>query len=195
MDPDARPAFTPIPLSGGDGPASFATSSTDPHGDSARLGDASDPPQSGPEAGAPASRQPTAADIRLLRRLLLGRDGDDALDRVSRGDLPRAPAARLDARSVSDVLPDAVRLREAEDHDLGEALAGPVERGLKASVEKNPQPVVDDIFQVIGPAIRRALRHAMAPSLQSVNQSVNYGLSWRGMKWRVEAWRSGVSFG
>ncbi|HIG75926.1 MAG TPA: hypothetical protein EYQ24_15490 [Bacteroidetes bacterium] len=187
MASDDRPVFTEVPLSSGDGAA------PDPPAPLAeRPGEAS---REAPDAAsANRDRQPTAADLRLLRRLLLGRDRDDALDRVSRGDLPAAPA-RLDARSVGRVLPDAVRFRESEDEDLGEALAGPVERGLKASVERNPQPVVDAIFPVIGPAIRRAIRHAMAQSLESVNQSVNYGLSWRGLKWRAEAWRSGLSFG
>ena len=136
-------------------------------------------------------RQPAPEDLHHLRRLLLGDDRDDALDRVSRGDLD----VKLDARSLSHVLPDAILLREAEDHDLGTALAGPVERGLKRSVERNPQPIVDAIFPVIGPAIRRAIRHAMAQSMESINQSVNYGLSWKGIKWRLEARRSGLSFG
>ncbi len=128
----------------------------------------------------------------LLRRLLLGNDRDDALDRVVRNDLPPPP---VDSRDVARVLPEAVLRREAQDHDLGDALAGPIERGLKASVERNPQPIVDAIFPVIGPAIRRSIRHAMAQSLESVNQSVNYGLSWQGLRWRMEARRSGLSFG
>ena len=151
-----------------------------------------DPPPSAGGDGAAAGddRQPTEEDVRLLRRLLLGDDRDDALDRVSRGDVD----VRLDAKSLSRVLPDAIALREAEDHELGAALAGPVERGLKESVERNPQPVVDAIFPVIGPAIRRAIRHAMSESLQAVNQTVNYGLSWKGLRWRLEARRKGVSF-
>ncbi|MEM6327050.1 MAG: hypothetical protein AAF791_08030, partial [Bacteroidota bacterium] len=179
MPADDRPVFSSLAPTGGDG----APDETSP-----RRGTEADPLGD-------AMRDPSAVALRLLRRLLLGRQRDDALDRVTRGDVPQVPSADLDAASVSAVLPEAVRLREAQDRDLGDALAGPVERGLKASVEKNPQPVVDAIFPVIGPAIRRAIRHALDQSMQSVNQSVNVGLSAKGLKWRWEAWRSGVSFG
>ncbi|OZC03862.1 OmpA family protein [Rubricoccus marinus] len=135
---------------------------------------------------------PEASAEETLRRLLLGDDHDAALDRVVRNELP---PPEMDPRAVARVLPEAVLWRETEDHALGDALAGPIERGLKASVERNPQPVVDAIFPIIGPAIRRSIQHAMAQSLESVNQSVNYGLSWRGLKWRMEARRSGLSFG
>ena len=146
-----------------------------------------------PGAAPPGAAPPGAAtEADELRRLLLGDTRDDALDRVARNALPPPP---VDAGQLARALPAAIRVREAQDHDLGDALAGPIERGLKASVERNPQPVVDAIFPVIGPAIRRAIRHAMAQSLEAVNQSVNYGLSWRGLRWRLEARRSGVSFG
>lgn len=200
----ALPAFRPLGALTPDGlPASDAPAASGDPGaprDAEFSGDGAAPEAppisaSGQSARPRASGEPpTSAEIRLLRRLLLGRDGDDALDRVARGDLPAAPST-LDARSVGRVLPEAVLWRESEDEDLGDALAAPVERGLKASVERNPQPVVDAIFPVIGPAIRRAIRHAMSQSLESVNQSVNYGLSWRGLKWRMEARRSGLSFG
>ena len=172
------PAFAPLAPESGTGP---------PEGDGA-------PPRPPADARPPAAPEASgeADEAELLRRLLLGDTHDDALDRVVRNDLPPPP---LDARPLGRVLPEAVLWRESENHDLGDALAGPIERGLKASVERNPQPVVDAIFPVIGPAIRRAIRHAMAQSLESVNQSVNYGLSWRGLKWRLEARRSGLSFG
>ncbi|MEL6614671.1 MAG: OmpA family protein [Bacteroidota bacterium] len=193
--PGALPAFRPLgDLAAPEASAPPSTPDAPPPPEAS--GDGAAPTPSAPASGgSPRPRRaPTSDETRLLRRLLLGRDGDDALDRVARGDLPAAPA-RLDARSVGRVLPEAVLWRESEDEDLGDALAAPVERGLKASVERNPQPVVDAIFPVIGPAIRRAIRHAMSQSLESVNQSVNYGLSWRGLKWRVEARRSGLSFG
>jgi len=125
-----------------------------------------------------------------LRRLVLGEDRADLLDRWA-----QAGPEHLDAAALSDLLPDAIRLRERRDDELGHALEPSVEAGLRASVERDPQPIADILFPVMGPAIRRAVRQAVASSMDNLNRSVNYGLSWQGLKWRTEAWRSGVSFG
>ena len=125
-----------------------------------------------------------------LRRLVLGEDRADLLDRWA-----EAGPEHLDAAALSDMLPDAVRLRERRDDELGRALEPSIESGLRVSVERDPQPIADILFPVMGPAIRRAVRQAVASSMDNLNRSVNYGLSWKGLKWRVEAWRSGVSFG
>ena len=125
-----------------------------------------------------------------LRRLVLGGDRAEILDRWA-----EAGPDHLDASALSDMLPDAVRLREQRDDELGRALEPSIESGLRVSVERDPQPIADILFPVMGPAIRRAVRQAVASSMDNLNRSVNYGLSWRGVKWRMEAWRSGVSFG
>ena len=156
------------------------------------------PPASGDGApvAPPAAPPPPAyadglpPDLAELRELLLGPQQATVLDRLA-----AAGPEHLSAAELSDLLPSAVRLRAGRDDALGTALAPTIETGLKASVERNPQPVVDAIFPVIGPAIRRAVRHAVAGSVQSVNQALNYGLSWRGLRWRAEAWRTGSSFG
>lgn len=127
--------------------------------------------------------------------MLLGEDQAAFLDRWR-----EIAEEKVDAGLLSDVLPDAVRLRsrldaERGDSALGDALAPAIEEGIQASVARNPQPLVDAIFPIIGPAIRRAIQQALASSLQSVNQAVEYGLTWRGLRWRIEAWRSGLSIG
>jgi OOP family OmpA-OmpF porin len=147
------------------------------------------PPPS-PDTPGETPATPDLRDYETLRRLVLGPDQAETLDRIT-----AAGPDGLDAAGVADLLPDAVRLREGRDDALGVALSGTIEHGLKTSVERNPQPVIDAIFPVIGPAIRRAIQVALASSMQSINQSVNYGLSWRGLLWRIEARRQGLSFG
>ncbi|MEL6769904.1 MAG: OmpA family protein [Bacteroidota bacterium] len=151
-----------------------------------------------PAGASPPARAPLPADrarLRELRQLLLGEGQAAFLDRWR-----QFAEEKVDADLLSDVLPDAVRLRsrldaERGDSALGDALAPAIEEGIQASVARNPQPLVDAIFPIIGPAIRRAIQQALASSLQSVNQAVEYGLTWRGLRWRVEAWRSGLSIG
>ncbi len=97
-------------------------------------------------------------------------------------------------KEVSSVLPAAISVRTRQDNELSEALAPTVTNAIERSVRRNPQPLVDAIFPVIGPAIRRAIAAALSGMTQSLNQSMSYSLSLKGLKWRLEAWRTGKSF-
>lgn len=92
------------------------------------------------------------------------------------------------------VLPAAISVRTRQDNELTEALAPTVTNAIERSVRRNPQPLVDAIFPVIGPAIRRAIAVALSGMTQSLNQSMAYSLSVQGLKWRIEAWRTGKPF-
>ncbi|MCI0606311.1 OmpA family protein [bacterium] len=98
------------------------------------------------------------------------------------------------ADSVSKILPQAVRMRAGRDEDLTQAISGTVEKALRASVRKNPRPLADAIFPIIGPAIRKAISSAIAGLIQSFNQTLEHSLSVRGLQWRWEAIRTGKPF-
>ncbi len=97
-------------------------------------------------------------------------------------------------KEVSQVLPAAIAVRSRQDNELSEALAPTLTSVIERSVRKNPQPLVDAIFPVMGPAIRKAIATALNGMVQSLNQSLTHSLSVQGLKWRLEAWRTGKSF-
>lgn len=106
---------------------------------------------------------------------------------------------RLDHRvvqsgDVSQVLPEAFALRGDNDQQLSTVLAPYVENGFVASVRKSPRTIVDAIAPIIGPAIRQAIARALQSMTQSFNHSLDESLSVRGLRWRVEAWRTGKPF-
>ncbi|HEX2443420.1 MAG TPA: OmpA family protein [Vicinamibacterales bacterium] len=110
----------------------------------------------------------------------------------------RTLQARLDdpltqAREVSQVLPEAVLLR-TRDPQLTRALAPTIEEAITASVRKNPQPLADAMFPVIGPAIRKAIAASLSGMLESLNRTLEHSLSWRAVQWRITALRTGKSF-
>ncbi|MBK7349140.1 MAG: hypothetical protein IPI92_04665 [Gemmatimonadetes bacterium] len=74
------------------------------------------------------------------------------------------------------------------------ALAPVVERALTSSVKRDPRPLADALFPVMGPAIRRAISQALAGLLQSVNHALEQSFSLQGLAWRWEAMRTGASF-
>ena len=97
-------------------------------------------------------------------------------------------------KEISSVLPDAIAVRSREDDELTTALSPTVSAALERSVRKNPQPLVDAIFPIMGPAIRKAIATALSGMVQSFNQTLNYSMSARGLRWRWEAFKTGRSF-
>lgn len=101
------------------------------------------------------------------------------------------PSLRL--RDVSLVLPDAIAER-AGDPKLARALAPPIEEAITASVRRDPRPLADALFPAIGPAIRKAIAHTLASMMESLNRTVEQSVSWRAVRWRWTALRTGKPF-
>ena len=96
---------------------------------------------------------------------------------------------------VSRVLPAAISVGAARDDRLRNSLAPLVENAIHSSVRQNPQPLADAIFPIIGPAIRKAISAAISGLVQNMNQALEHTFSLRGLRWRMESFRTGVSFG
>lgn len=129
-----------------------------------------------------------AAEFAELRSLIIGPEQREI----------RTLQARLDdpgthAREVSQVLPEAVLLR-THDPQLTRALAPSVEEAITASVRRNPRPLADALFPIIGPAIRKAIAASLSSMLESLNRTLEHSLSWRAIQWRITALRTGKSF-
>lgn len=130
------------------------------------------------------------ADPRLdaMRDVLIDRERA-ALERLQR----KFDDPKEFADAVSAVLPAAFSLA-SQDERLGQAVAPTVERATQASIRRNPRTMVDILYPVMGPAIRKAIAETLDATLQSLNQAIKHSLSWRGLKWRIEAWRTGSTF-
>ncbi len=147
----------------------------------------SDPQISLDEAASPVdSDEGTMAE---LRSLLLG-PAEAQLAEVHE----RLLNPQRQVEEVSRVLPDAIAVRSRQDDDLTTALAPTVSAALEYSVRKNPQPLADAIFPIIGPAIRKAIAAALSGMAQSFDQTLTHSMSAQGLAWRWEAFRTGRSF-
>lgn len=137
-----------------------------------------------------SGRSPTKDELDELRHLLLAPEQTQIVKLRERLDNPR-----FDADGVSQVLPDAISLRSSKDAQLSNALMPTVEEALTVSVKRNPQKLVDIIFPVLGPAIRKAISSALGEMVQSINQTLEHSVSFESLKWRLEAYRTGKPFG
>ena len=99
----------------------------------------------------------------------------------------------VQVRDVSRVLPDAIALR-SNDEQLTRVLAPTIEEALTASVRRDPRPLADALFPVMGPAIRKAITHTLAAMMDSLNRTVEQSVSLRALRWRWTAFRTGKPF-
>ena len=106
----------------------------------------------------------------------------------------RMDTAELQADEVSKILPEAVSIGSSRDKKLSLALEPITTEAIKSSIRKNRQVLVDAIFPLMGPAIRKAISTALQTMLQSFNQILENSMSLRGLKWRLEALRTQKSF-
>src|SRR6202162_795005 len=99
-------------------------------------------------------------------------------------------------RDVSSVVAEAISMRRDQQggRALAQALAPTVQETLRESVRRDPHPLADALFPVMGPAIRKSISEALRGMLESFNEALEHSLSARGIKWRIEALRTGKPF-
>lgn len=148
-----------------------------------------DPHRSHRDSLSSEGRTSVDEDWTQLRTLLLSPEQtqlDEIRERLdNRGILPH---------EVSRVLPEAFAMRGETDQHLSNVLTPYVENGFVATIRKSPRTIVDAIAPILGPAIRQAIARALQSMTQSFNHSLDESLSTRGLRWRLEAWRTGRPF-
>jgi outer membrane protein OmpA-like peptidoglycan-associated protein len=148
-----------------------------------------DSPANGTSTEAPCPALAAGEALNELRDLIVGPEQHQLRLLQTRLD-----NLRLRPEDVSAVLPEAIHLRSQQDTLLTSAIRGTVEEAMQASVRANPRILLDVLFPLIGPAIRKALASALRGMIESLNYSLDVSISLRGVKWRLEALRSGKPF-
>ena len=142
-----------------------------------------------PESSGEKQKAQREKELSELRELLLKPEQMQLEQLQERLDDPRQHA-----KEVGRVLPEAILLRSKQDQQITKTLTPILEEAVKASVRKNPRILVNTIFPVIGPAIRKAIATTLRGMVQSFSQMLEQTLSVKGLKWRFEAFRTGKSF-
>ena len=127
--------------------------------------------------------------LEALRSLILEEDRAAIAKLQQKFDDPRQLA-----EAISSVLADAFTLAGSRDEQLAKALAPILEMATQASISKNPGTMVGILYPLMGSAIRKSIAESLDGTLERLNQAFKHSFSWRGLKWRLEALRSGSSF-
>lgn len=127
--------------------------------------------------------------LSLLRELIVGPEAVkiDTLEK-------RLDDPELHASDIARILPEAIEVRTEQDNKLEHALLPVVETAIKTSISRDPRPLSDALFPVMGPAIRKAIASTLSHMVQSLNQTLEYAFSVQGLKWRMESLRTGRPF-
>ena len=134
--------------------------------------------------------QPGAAtEFATLRELLVGPERQQ-LDELA----GRVEEVAITPQVLAEQLPEAIALRASRDGQIARVLAPTIETALRESIRRNPREVATAIFPVLGPAIRKAIAETMAGLVRSINSAVEHSFSVQGIKWRIEAWRTGERY-
>ena len=154
-----------------------------PHGNGGRRGGGAR------SAEGDGPREGEATDFAALRRLLVGPE-QNRLEELATELRDR----HISAADLAEHLPEAIVLRGKRDRQIGRALGPTVEMALRESIRRNPREIATAIFPILGPAIRKSIAETMSALVRSINSAVEHSLSPRGIKWRIESWRTGVPY-
>lgn len=129
-------------------------------------------------------------DFFELRELIIG-DQIQKIEELRK----RLDDPSLRSQEVSRILAQALSLAIQRDSRVPVALQPIIEDSLRTSVERDPGLLATALFPIVGQAVRKAVAHAMQQLLDSLNAIFADGLSFKRWRWRLEAIRSGKSFG
>ena len=128
-------------------------------------------------------------ELNSLRTLIL------APEQLEIGELKeRLDDPEIRAEELSRIIAEAIVIRASKDRKLATALLPTIEEIIRDSVKRDPKFLADSIFPIIGPAIRRSIAESLRAMLESMSSTLEHTFSWRGIKWRIESFRTGKPF-
>ncbi|MCC8190269.1 MAG: OmpA family protein [Planctomycetes bacterium] len=132
---------------------------------------------------------PEDEDIIRLRQLLFSREMAQ-LDRLA----ALLDDPRVTTRMVSEVLAEAIHLRTGQDPRLSMALEPVVDTIVKSSLHSRRNDFVNALYPLMGPTIRKSIAESFRSMMENFSKSVEMAFSWKGLRWRLQALRSGKPF-
>lgn len=127
-------------------------------------------------------------DMQRLRDIVLGEEKQRLHDLERR-------VADFESRTddVAEVLPTAM------DHLIDDPtnrpdFERPIVNTIRSAINRDTESFAEVLFPVIGPAIRRAVADALKGLVQRINVALENSFTIKGLKWRLEAAKSGVPF-
>lgn len=98
------------------------------------------------------------------------------------------------AAEISKVISEAIVMGASRGERLATALEPLVEGIVTESMRLHREEFVNALFPLIGPSIRKSIAENFRSMMGNFSKSLEIALSWKGLRWRFEALRSGKPF-
>ena len=128
-----------------------------------------------------------------LRKLLMGpmQERFDQMQQL----LKMLENQELQAEEVSQILPEAILMRSSRDKQIVKAMEPITEQAIEASIQRDPRVLVSLFVPVMLPAIRKAIGTMIKEMIETFSATLEHGMSFRGLRWRYEAFKTKKPFG
>lgn len=103
-------------------------------------------------------------------------------------------SGQYNARAISQVVSEAIALSAAKDERLATALEPVVEGIVTESMRLHRDDFINALFPLMGPSIRKSIAENFRSMMGSLSKSLEVAFSWKGLRWRIQALRSGKPF-
>ena len=95
---------------------------------------------------------------------------------------------------LSQVLPAALKQSTGNGPHLAASLEPLILDGVNLALVREPENVVKILAPIMGPAIRKSILNTIREFMESMDRILQQSMSLQGLKWRLEAMRTGRSF-
>lgn len=124
------------------------------------------------------------SQLETLRRILIGKEIDKAAAEI------RAESREM----VSDVLSEALHDREKKDGSVQRIIQPIIARSVEKSLINQREDFIDYLYPLVGSLVRKAVSVFFTDFIEKTNEIIENSITAKGIKWRINAWRSGISF-
>jgi outer membrane protein OmpA-like peptidoglycan-associated protein len=123
-------------------------------------------------------------ELEQLRAVILGRDHQVITDAINE-----------QAREiVGSVLTEAIHDRQTKDGSVNKVLLPIVESAVEHSVTHQSDRLVTSLYPLMGSLVRKSVSAFLSDFIEKTNQLIEHSFTLKGLKWRFNAWKAGVSF-
>lgn len=129
-------------------------------------------------------KEVSSSNMEQVRTLVLGPNNEQITSTV-----------KANARDiVKDVISEAMHDRQQQDGSLSKAIVPMIESAVEQSIENNKSNFITYLYPIVGSLVRKSVTVFFNGFLEKLNSLIEYSLTFKGLKWRIDAWRKGIPF-
>lgn len=126
----------------------------------------------------------SSSNMEQVRTLVLGPNNEQITSTV-----------KANARTiVKDVISEAMHDRQQQDGSLSKTIVPMIESAVEQSIENNKSNFITYLYPIVGSLVRKSVTVFFNGFLEKLNSLIEYSLTLKGLKWRIDAWRKGIPF-